>query len=200
MLPAQRTSTPHPISRSQVRPHLLLLCPLSLPLLQPQLEAGGDWRGKRWRDGTKEGPAAAPPAHCRFLKSESSLSFCRRRSFKLVARLMLGYRTGLDFFIYLHIFIMVELQCSANFCCTEKWPGYTHTLAHIYTYIYIHTHTFFFSHYPLSWSITSAIQQIPLPIHFKCDSFHLRTPDSQSIPLPSPPPGKHKSVGLDFLI
>ena len=188
MLPAQRTSTPHPISRSQVRPHLLLLCPLSLPLLQPQLEAGGDWRGKRWRDGTKEGPAAAPPAHCRFLKSESSLSFCRRRSFKLVARLMLGYRTGLDFFIYLHIFIMVELQCSVNFCCTEKWPGYTHTHAHIYTYIYIYTHTRFFSHiilYPDPSQVLYSRSHCPSTSNATVFTYEPQTPNpSHSLPLP----------------
>ena len=67
--------------------------------------------------------------------------------------------------------------------CTAKWPSHA--------YIY----TFFFSHYPPSCSIISDEIQFPvlhsrisLLIHSKCNSLHLLTPDSQSIPLPLPPP------------
>ena len=38
--------------------------------------------------------------------------------------------------LFLNFFITVDLQCSVNFCCTTKWPSYTHT--HIHIYIYTH--------------------------------------------------------------
>ena len=49
-----------------------------------------------------------------------------------------------------------------------------------------HSHTFFFSHYAPSCSITSdqIYGRISLLIHFKQNSLHPLTPDSQSIPLP----------------
>ena len=60
--------------------------------------------------------------------------------------------------------------------------------------ICIYTHTLFFSHYLPSCSITSDWIQCPvlysgisLPVHSKCNSGHLLTPNSQSIPPPPPP-------------
>ena len=57
-----------------------------------------------------------------------------------------------------------------------------------------HTHTFFFSHYPPSCSIASDQTYFPvlysrtsLLIHSKCNSLHLLTPNTQSIPFPLPP-------------
>ena len=57
-------------------------------------------------------------------------------------------------------------------------------------YSHTHTHTFFFSDYLPSCSITSdwvqfpvLYSRIPFPIHPKCNTVHLLTPDSQSIPL-----------------
>ena len=88
---------------------------------------------------------------------------------------------------FFKFFVTIDLQCSVNFCCAAKRPSYT--------YIY----TLFFSQYPPSCSITS--DQIYSSLCYKAGShcpftpnasFHLLTPDSQSIPLP--PPSKHKSV------
>ena len=30
------------------------------------------------------------------------------------------------FFLFLKNFIMIDLPCSVNFCCTAKWPSYTY--------------------------------------------------------------------------
>ena len=64
-----------------------------------------------------------------------------------------------------------------------------------------HTHILFFSHYPPSCSILSEQIQFPLLCsrisllkHSKCNSLHLLTPNSQSLPLLSLPLGNHKSV------
>ena len=74
------------------------------------------------------------------------------------------------FFNFLKIFIfsiMVDLQCSVNFCCTEKWPSHTHThtqmsFYHIilhripsqvtsYSYLCYTTRSHFLSKMALSW-------------------------------------------------
>ena len=50
------------------------------------------------------------------------------------------------------IFIMIDLQCSLNFCCRAKWHSFIYIYIYIYTHthIYVYIHTFFFSHYPAS--------------------------------------------------
>ena len=89
-------------------------------------------------------------------------------------------------FVFLMIFIfsvIVGLHCSVNFLLYSKV-----TQSHIHVYI-------LFVQYPPLCSITSDKIQFPvqysrisLIIHPKCNNLHLLTPDSQSIPLPFPPP------------
>ena len=43
---------------------------------------------------------------------------------------------------YFLIFIIVNLQCSINFCCTAKLPSYIY----IYIYIYIYTHIYIYTY------------------------------------------------------
>ena len=62
---------------------------------------------------------------------------------------------------------------------------YTHT--HTHTQILFLTSSIMFHHKWLD-IFPCAIQQISLLIHSKCNSLHLLTPNSQSIPLPLPPP------------
>ena len=67
---------------------------------------------------------------------------------------------------------------------------------HIYIHTYIHTHLSF-SHIILHHvpsQVTVAHRRISLLIHSKCSNLHLLTPDSQSILLPLPPLGNHKSL------
>ena len=88
----------------------------------------------------------------------------------------------LKFFLMIFIFsIIVGIQCSINFLLYSKV-----TQSHMHLYILFLT---------LSCSTTSDQIQFPLLynrisllIHSKCNSFHLLTPDSESIPLPPPPP------------
>ena len=47
-----------------------------------------------------------------------------------------------------NFFIIVDVQCSANFCCTAKCPF-------VYVHVHTHTHTHFFSYHLPSGSITS---------------------------------------------
>ena len=92
---------------------------------------------------------------------------------------------------YFNIFcfpIIIDLQCSVNFCCTAKWQSYIY----IYTYIYINVYSF--SHYPPSCSITwpdivsCTIQQDFIAYPLQMQEFASTNPKLQSIPLPSPPP------------
>ena len=84
-------------------------------------------------------------------------------------------------FLFLKVFIIVDLQCSINFCVQQIDPV-------------IHMNVHFFSHYPPLCSITSdqiqfsvLYRSISLLIHSKCSSLHLLTPNSQSISLLPPP-------------
>ena len=43
------------------------------------------------------------------------------------------------FKIFFFLKIIVDLQCSVNFCCTAKWPSYTYVCVCIYIYTYIHS-------------------------------------------------------------
>ena len=110
---------------------------------------------------------------------------------------------GSVFFFFPKTFIfsiIVDWQCSVHFCCTAKWPS--HVCVYTHTYIYIHTHTCIYTHiHPCShiilhhvpsqmtgYTFPGLYSRISLPIHSKGTSLHLLTPDSQSIPLPPPPP------------
>ena len=69
---------------------------------------------------------------------------------------------------------------------------YTHTYIHTYIYIHTHTHThiyiyFFFKSSPINYVLsqeTGHSSLCSLLIHSKCNTLHLLTPNSQSIPLP----------------
>ena len=94
-------------------------------------------------------------------------------------------------------FIIVDLQCSVNFCCTAQEPSYAYINTHTHTHKYTHS----FSHIILHRVPSQEIRCSSLCctagshiIHSTCSSSHLRTPNSQSIPLPPPPPHNHKSV------
>ena len=78
--------------------------------------------------------------------------------------------------------VLLDLRCSFNFCCTAKWSSYT------YTYIF-----FFFWYYfpscsnPRDWTESPVLNSwTSLLIHSKCNSLHLPTPNSPSLPLPLP--------------
>ena len=53
------------------------------------------------------------------------------------------------------------------------------------TQSYIYIHTFPFLYYLPSWSIPVLYNGTSSIIHSKCNSLHLLTPNSQSMPLPS---------------
>ena len=78
-------------------------------------------------------------------------------------------------------FIMVDLHCCVNICCTAKWPS--------------HTYTFFSPHYPPSCSITSdliwfpcAIQQDLIAYPLQMEYFTSTNSKLQVHPTPSPSP------------
>ena len=73
--------------------------------------------------------------------------------------------------------MIVDLHCSVNFYRTAKWPS------HIYIYIYFYSQIIL-QHVPSQ--VTVLYSRMSLPSHSKCKSLHRLTPDSQSIPLPSP--------------
>ena len=85
--------------------------------------------------------------------------------------------------LFFHYFIIVYLQCSVNFCCRTKWPTniYTHSSSHIIFY-HVLSQVIGYS------SSQSYIQQDLFTFHSKCNSLHLLTPNSQSIPHPPLPP------------
>ena len=65
----------------------------------------------------------------------------------------------------------------------------TQSYIHTYIYIYIYIYTFFFSYYLPSCSNSRDWIQFPvlysrtsLLIHSKCNTLHLQTPNSQSLP------------------
>ena len=72
----------------------------------------------------------------------------------------------------------VDLQYCVNFCCTGRWLSYT-CLCIFFIFFSIMV-------CPLLYGRT-------VSTHSLCDSLHLLTPDSQSVP-PSPYLGTHKSV------
>ena len=63
------------------------------------------------------------------------------------------------------------------------------------SYINIHSFSHIIFHHVLAQeTIPVLYSRISLFIHSKCNSLHLLTPNSQSIPLPPPHLGNHKSV------
>ena len=109
--------------------------------------------------------------------------------------LMLPYRqtpSSSSFFAFFSSSI-VDSQCCANFCCTAKWPSHT----------YIYTCFFFISSpimlYPKRLYTPVLYSRPSLPIHSKCNSLHLLTPNSQSIPFPLPSPLATTSLFLSFV-
>ena len=85
-------------------------------------------------------------------------------------------------FIFLKIiFIIMDLQCSVNFCSTAQWPSYT------YTYILFLTLSFIMFHHKWLDIVPCALQQDLMLILSKSSSSHLSIPNSQSIPFPPSP-------------
>ena len=41
-------------------------------------------------------------------------------------------------FLFYHFKIIVDLQCSATFCCTAEWPSYTYIYIHYFPHIILH--------------------------------------------------------------
>ena len=80
--------------------------------------------------------------------------------------------------VFILIFIILDLPCSVNFCCIAKWTSY------------------FFLYYLLSCSVTGnwIYNRTSFLIHSKCNSWHILTPNSQSILLPPIPIGNHMSI------
>ena len=101
---------------------------------------------------------------------------------------------GKNLCFLLSLFSLLKLKCNyftvfPNFCYRAKQPTFFYM-----PYMYIHS---FFSYYLPSFSIARDLIQFPvlysrtsLLIHSKCNSLHLLTPNSQSIPLTH----NHKSV------
>ena len=93
-----------------------------------------------------------------------------------------SYKTTRPGFFFFFYGSRVDLQCCVNFCCTAKWFSYICVC--VYTYIC----TFFFIF--LSFMVYQGYWiQCPVLcsrtlffIHSVCNSLHLLTPDSQSIP------------------
>ena len=89
------------------------------------------------------------------------------------------------------IYLLWKYGDCINFCGTAKWPRHASVCTHTHTHTHTHIHTHSFSHVILrrKWLdiFPCANQQISLLIHSKCNSLHLLTPDSQSIPLLLPP-------------
>ena len=88
-----------------------------------------------------------------------------------------------------------------NFCCTASWPSHTCLCVYTYVCVYTHTHThthictLLFSYYLPSCSIPrdwiwfpGLYSRTSWLIHSECNSLHLLTPNSQSIPFTLPAP------------
>ena len=120
------------------------------------------------------------PDHCSFVKST-------------------GETGCLSFFNIRQIFIkVVNLQGSFNFCCIAKWPSHT------YTYIWVF---FFFHSYlppcsnPRDWTEFPVLySRTLLLIYSKCNSLHLLTPNSRSVPFsPHLPTGKTRLLSMSMI-
>ena len=96
------------------------------------------------------------------------------------------------FFIYFYFLIfifsiIVNLQYSVNFYYTAKWPSHTYICMYMHIYSFSHI---IFHHVPsqairysfLCYTAGSLVYQS------KCNSLHLLTSNSQSIPLPPSSP------------
>ena len=81
------------------------------------------------------------------------------------------------------IFIMIDLQCSDNFCCTAKRPSHMN----IYIYIYIPFLTFSSIMLHHKWYIVShAIQQGLIACPLQMQGFSSTNPKFSAQPTPSP--------------
>ena len=63
-------------------------------------------------------------------------------------------------FIFL-VFIIIDLQCSVNFCCTAKWPSYTYIYVCVFCIaspaMHLRKYIFFFSHTHILFLTLSSI-------------------------------------------
>ena len=86
--------------------------------------------------------------------------------------------------------IIAGLQCSFHFSTVQQRDPVTHTYIHFFSHLLL-------PHAPSCLDIVpSAVQQNLIVHHSKGDSLHLLTPDSQSIPLPPPPPWQPQVCSL----
>ena len=87
------------------------------------------------------------------------------------------------------IFVIVDLQCSFNFCYTAKWPSHT------FIYILFLTLSSIMFYHKRLYTVSCAIySRTSLLIHSKYNDLHLLSTNSQSI-LFSPPPAWQPQVG-----
>ena len=124
-------------------------------------------------------------------KSSNFLSFFDlSANLDVYIHIFLCYHKHTHTYFFLGVFmififsIIVDWQCSVNFYYTAKWP--------IYSFL-----TLFSIRFHCKWLdiVPNAIYiRTSLLIHSKCNSLHLSTLDTQSIPLPPLPLGNHKSV------
>ena len=90
------------------------------------------------------------------------------------------------------IFLLQLIYLVLSISAIQQRDPVIHTYVHIY--MCVRMYTFFFSHDPPSCSITSdqiyflvLYSRTSLFIHSKCNSLHLLTSNSRSIPFPLPP-------------
>ena len=97
------------------------------------------------------------------------------------------------FFICLVYFIIVDLQCSINFCCKAKWPSYTY----IYIYILFLILSSIMFHHKWLDIIPCAIQQDLIAYPLQMSLFASTNPKLTIHPTSSRLPlGSHKFVLL----